>query len=77
MKVKIKRVLISVSKKEGIVDFARTLEEAGAEIISTGGTYRNLEEAGIKVKKGEEIPRFTGILDGRLKTLHPYVHGGI
>src|SRR4030043_1764742 len=77
MKVKIKRVLISVSKKEGIVDFARTLEEAGAEIISTGGTYRALEEAGIKVKKVEEFTGFPEMLNGRVKTLHPYVHGGI
>ena len=77
MKVKIKRVLISVSKKEGIVDFAKTLEEAGAEIISTGGTYRTLEEAGIKVKKVEEFTGFPEMLNGRVKTLHPYVHGGI
>jgi phosphoribosylaminoimidazolecarboxamide formyltransferase/IMP cyclohydrolase len=77
MKVKIKRVLISVSKKEGIVDFAKTLEEAGAEIISTGGTYRTLEEAGIKVKKVEDFTGFPEMLNGRVKTLHPYVHGGI
>src|SRR4030067_3506787 len=77
MKVKIKRVLISVSKKEGIVDFAKTLEEAGAEIISTGGTYRKLEEEGIKVKKVEEFTGFPEMLNGRVKTLHPYIHGGI
>lgn len=77
MKVKIKRALISVSKKEGIVDFARTLEDAGAEIISTGGTYRTLEEAGIKVKKVEEFTGFPEMLNGRVKTLHPYIHGGI
>src|SRR4030066_1851402 len=77
MRVKIKRALISVSKKEGIVDFAKTLEEAGAEIISTGGTYRTLEEAGIKVKKVEEFTGFPEMLNGRVKTLHPYVHGGI
>ncbi|MDD5623004.1 MAG: bifunctional phosphoribosylaminoimidazolecarboxamide formyltransferase/IMP cyclohydrolase [Actinomycetota bacterium] len=77
MKVKIKRALISVSKKEGIVDFARTLEEAGAEIISTGGTYRTLEEAGIKVRKVEEFTGFPEMLNGRVKTLHPYIHGGI
>ncbi|MBU2563834.1 MAG: bifunctional phosphoribosylaminoimidazolecarboxamide formyltransferase/IMP cyclohydrolase, partial [Actinobacteria bacterium] len=55
MKVRIKRALISVSNKEGIVDFAKTLEEAGVEIISTGGTYRKLKESGIKVKKVEEV----------------------
>jgi phosphoribosylaminoimidazolecarboxamide formyltransferase/IMP cyclohydrolase len=77
MKVKIKRALISVSNKEGIVDFARTLQEAGVEIISTGGTYRKLEEAGIKVKKVEEFTGFPEMLNGRVKTLHPYIHGGI
>ena len=77
MKVKIKRALISVSNKEGIVDFAKTLEEAGVEIISTGGTYRKLEEAGIRVKKVEEFTGFPEMLNGRVKTLHPYVHGGI
>lgn len=55
MKVRIKRALISVSNKEGIVDFAKTLEEAGVEIISTGGTYRKLKESGIKVKKVGEV----------------------
>ncbi|HEY4696298.1 MAG TPA: bifunctional phosphoribosylaminoimidazolecarboxamide formyltransferase/IMP cyclohydrolase [Candidatus Hydromicrobium sp.] len=77
MKVKIRRALISVSNKEGIVDFAKTLEEVGVEIISTGGTYRKLEEAGIRVKKVEEFTGFPEMLNGRVKTLHPYVHGGI
>jgi len=77
MKVRIKRALISVSNKEGIVDFAKTLEETGVEIISTGGTYRKLEESGIKVKKVEEVTGFPEMLNGRVKTLHPYIHGGI
>ena len=77
MKVKIKRALISVSNKEGIVDFAKTLQEAGTEIISTGGTFKKLEEAGIKVKKVEEITGFPEMMNGRVKTLHPYIHGGI
>ena len=77
MKVRIKRALISVSNKEGIVDFAKTLEEAGVEIISTGGTYRKLEESGIKAKKVEEVTGFPEMLNGRVKTLHPYIHGGI
>lgn len=77
MKVRIKRALISVSNKEGIVDFAKTLEEAGVEIISTGGTYKKLEEARIKVKKVEEVTGFPEMLNGRVKTLHPYIHGGI
>ena len=77
MKIKVKRALISVSNREGIVDFARTLQETGVEIISTGGTYRKLEEAGIKVKKVEEFTGFPEMLNGRVKTLHPYIHGGI
>jgi len=77
MKVKIKRALISVSNKEGIVDFAKLLCEAGVEIISTGGTFKKLEEAGIKVKKVEEFTGSPEMLDGRVKTLHPYIHGGI
>jgi len=77
MKVRIKRALISVSNKEGIVDFAKTLEEAGVEIISTGGTYRKLKESGIKVRKVEEVTGFPEMLNGRVKTLHPYIHGGI
>jgi len=77
MKVKIKRALISVSNKEGIVDFARTLEAMNVEIISTGGTFRKLEEEGVKVKKVEEFTGFPEMLNGRVKTLHPYIHGGI
>lgn len=77
MNVKIKRVLISVSDKEGIVDFAKTLQETGAEIISTGGTFKKLEEAGVKVKKVEEVTGFPEMMNGRVKTLHPFIHGGI
>lgn len=72
-----KRALISVSNKAGIVDFARGLEELGYEIISTGGTYKVLKEAGCKVLKVSDITGFPEILDGRVKTLHPNVHGGI
>ncbi len=77
MNVRIKRALISVSNKEGIVDFAKALQDAEIEIISTGGTYRKLEEEGIKVKKVEEFTGFPEMLNGRVKTLHPYIHGGI
>ncbi|MEA2016695.1 MAG: bifunctional phosphoribosylaminoimidazolecarboxamide formyltransferase/IMP cyclohydrolase [Actinomycetota bacterium] len=77
MKVKIKRALISVSNKEGIVEFAKLLGEAGVEIISTGGTFRKLQESGIKVKKVEEYTGSPEMLNGRVKTLHPYIHGGI
>ncbi len=72
-----KRALISVSNKDGIVDFARGLEKMGFEIISTGGTYQTLQEAGVKVIKVSELTGFPEILDGRVKTLHPKVHGGI
>lgn len=72
-----KRALISVSNKAGIVDFARGLEKLGYEIISTGGTYNSLKEAGVKVIKVSEVTGFPEILDGRVKTLHPKVHGGI
>jgi phosphoribosylaminoimidazolecarboxamide formyltransferase/IMP cyclohydrolase len=72
-----KRALLSVSNKEGIVDFARALEQLGFEIVSTGGTYQTLLEAGVKVLKVSDLTGFPEILDGRVKTLHPKVHGGI
>jgi len=72
-----KRALISVSNKEGIVDFARGLENLGYDIISTGGTFRTLQEAGIKVTRVADVTGFPEILDGRVKTLHPKIHGGI
>jgi len=72
-----KRALISVSDKTGLVDFARKIAELGWEIVSTGGTARTLEEAGIKVTEISRVTDFPEILDGRVKTLHPKVHGGI
>ena len=74
---KIKRVLISVTDKTGVVDFARGLSGLGAEIISTGGTARMLREAGIAVKDVADLTGFPEMLDGRVKTLHPKVAGGI
>lgn len=71
------RALISVSDKTGIVDFARGLSALGVEIISTGGTYQTLEEDGIAAIGVPEITGFPECLDGRVKTLHPAVHGGI
>jgi phosphoribosylaminoimidazolecarboxamide formyltransferase/IMP cyclohydrolase len=73
----VKRALISVSNKEGIVDFARGLQKLGYEIISTGGTFKTLQEAGIAVKQVADITGFPEIMDGRVKTLHPAIHGGI
>ncbi|MEH7361099.1 bifunctional phosphoribosylaminoimidazolecarboxamide formyltransferase/IMP cyclohydrolase [Priestia megaterium] len=72
-----KRALISVSDKEGIVSFAQELKDLGVEIISTGGTKRTLEENGIDVIGISEVTGFPEILDGRLKTLHPNVHGAL
>ncbi len=74
---KVTRALISVSHKEGILDFAKGLEKLGIEILSTGGTAKLLRDGGIAVK---DVSEFTGspeMLDGRVKTLHPKVHGGI
>jgi phosphoribosylaminoimidazolecarboxamide formyltransferase/IMP cyclohydrolase len=74
----VKRVLISVTDKTGVVPFARTLvEEFGAEIVSTGGTARALEEAGIAVRPIDDLTGFPEMMDGRDKTLHPRVHGGL
>ncbi|MCI9629100.1 MAG: bifunctional phosphoribosylaminoimidazolecarboxamide formyltransferase/IMP cyclohydrolase [Eggerthellaceae bacterium] len=75
---KIKRVLMSVTDKTGIVEFARALsEEFGAEIISTGGTAKVIAEAGISVTPIDEVTQFPEMMDGRVKTLHPRVHGGL
>ncbi len=71
------RALISVSNKEGIVEFARELLSLGVEIISTGGTAKLLRENGIPVKEISELTGFPEIMEGRVKTLHPKVHGGI
>jgi len=73
----IKRALISVSNKEGIIEFAKGLQEIDIEIISTGGTAKALEDAGIKVTSVSDITGFPEILDGRVKTLHPKIHGGL
>ncbi|HEX3744423.1 MAG TPA: bifunctional phosphoribosylaminoimidazolecarboxamide formyltransferase/IMP cyclohydrolase [Bryobacteraceae bacterium] len=75
--VKIRRVLISVTDKTGILDFARSLAGLGAELISTGGTARMIREAGIAVQDVSDVTGFPEMLDGRVKTLHPKIHGGI
>ena len=73
----IRRALISVSDKTGIVDFARELSGFGVEIISTGGTAKALRDAGITVRDVSEVTGFPEMMDGRVKTLHPRVHGGL
>ena len=72
-----KRALISVSDKNGIVDFSKKLVDLGYEIISTGGTKKVLDDAGIKTLGISEVTKFPEMMDGRVKTLHPNVHGGL
>jgi phosphoribosylaminoimidazolecarboxamide formyltransferase / IMP cyclohydrolase len=76
-KVKIKRALISVSDKFGLIDFAKALAAHGVELISTGGTAKAIKDAGLAVKDISEVTGFPEMLDGRVKTLHPVVHGGL
>lgn len=71
------RALISVSDKTGVIDFAKGLRAAGIEIISTGGTKTALEEAGIETISIDEVTGFPEMMDGRVKTLHPKIHGGL
>ncbi len=73
----IKRAIISVSNKKGIVEFAQALTSMGIEILSTGGTAKTLRDAGIPVKEVSEYTGFPEMLDGRVKTLHPKIHGGL
>lgn len=72
-----KRVLISVFDKTGIIEFAKELKNLGWEIISTGGTSKILMDSGIEILEVEEVTKFPEILNGRVKTLNPYIHGGL
>jgi phosphoribosylaminoimidazolecarboxamide formyltransferase / IMP cyclohydrolase len=74
---KIQRAIISLSDKTGILDFARDVQNFGVEILSTGGTAKALRENGLKVMDISEYTGFPEMLDGRVKTLHPKVHGGL
>ena len=74
---KIRRALLSVSDKRGLADFARELARMGVELVSTGGTATALREAGLGVRDVSELTGFPEILGGRVKTLHPKVHGGL
>src|SRR5688572_7673751 len=69
--------LLSVSDKTGIVEFARALHDAGVQLLSTGGTARLLADAGLPVKEVADVTGFPEMLDGRVKTLHPNIHGGL
>ncbi len=73
---KIGRALISVTDKSGIEDFGRELAAFSIEILSTGGTARTLSEAGVPIREVSDFTGFPEMLDGRVKTLHPKIHGG-
>src|SRR5258706_15817658 len=74
---KIQRALLSVSDKTGLIPFAQSLVEAGVELISTGGTAKALREQGLRVIDLSVYTGFPEMLDGRVKTLHPKIHGGL
>jgi len=76
-RVTINRALISVSDKSGIVEFASALRDMGVELLSTGGTYRLLRDSNLEVTEVADYTGFPEMMDGRVKTLHPKVHGGI
>ena len=73
----LKRALLSVSDKTGLVEFARTLAGHGVELLSTGGTAKALRDAGLEVRDVSDVTGFPEMMDGRVKTLHPVVHGGL
>ena len=75
--VKIGRALLSVSDKTGLADLGAALARHGVELVSTGGTARALREAGLEVRDISELTGFPEMMDGRVKTLHPTVHGGL
>src|SRR5688500_8188571 len=74
---RIARALLSVSDKAGLIDFGRALAGYGIELVSTGGTAKALQQAGLKVLDVAELTGFPEMMDGRVKTLHPKVHGGL
>src|SRR3954465_8835087 len=74
---RITRALLSVSDKSGLIDFARALSGFGIELVSTGGTAKAIADAGLKVRDVSELTGFPEMMDGRVKTLHPKVHGGL
>ena len=74
---RVARALISVSDKTGLIDFAKALSARGVELVSTGGTRKALADAGLKVIDVSDLTGFPEMMDGRVKTLHPKVHGGL
>ena len=75
--VTIKRALLSVSDKAGLIELGQALQAHGVELVSTGGTARALRDAGCQVKDISDLTGFPEMMDGRVKTLHPKVHGGL
>ncbi|MEL7177525.1 MAG: bifunctional phosphoribosylaminoimidazolecarboxamide formyltransferase/IMP cyclohydrolase, partial [Pseudomonadota bacterium] len=75
--VPLRRALLSVSDKAGLVDLGKALAARGVELLSTGGSAKALREAGLEVKDVAEVTGFPEMMDGRVKTLHPAVHGGL
>ena len=75
--IQVRRALLSVSDKTGLIDFARGLHDLGVELVSTGGTFRALNEAGLPAIEVSSVTAFPEMMDGRVKTLHPKIHGGI
>src|SRR3954471_2914665 len=73
----IKRALLSLSDKSGLIDFARALAGHGIQLVSTGGTAKAIADAGLKVRDVSDLTGFPEMMDGRVKTLHPKVHGGL
>src|SRR6187455_3414477 len=74
---RVTRALLSVSDKTGLIEFARALAGHGVELVSTGGTAKAIADAGLAVKDISELTGFPEMMDGRVKTLHPVVHGGL
>src|ERR1700744_2071326 len=74
---RVSRALISVSDKTGVTEFARALADLGIELVSTGGTRKTLSDAGLTVLDVSDLTGFPEMMDGRVKTLHPAVHGGL
>ena len=75
--VTIRRALLSVSDKAGLADLGKALAQRGVELVSTGGTAKALRDAGLEVRDVSDLTDFPEMMDGRVKTLHPMVHGGL
>ena len=75
--IQVRRALLSVSDKTKLLDFARGLHDLGVQLISTGGTFRELQGAGLPAIEVSSVTEFPEMMDGRVKTLHPQIHGGI